>query len=179
MELNETAAALIYVLFFAAFLTIVLAQNMWFKVTVTGLDTLSELEVNLANEFFQSPCFTAKDEYGGLLLNTLSATALDEATTPQDMPTTKAPDEEIYYAETISKDCVDTKEYYYYIEIYEPESPNHRWIFGTSPRLLYLIPSKWTTGKKVALLKRGSNTVAVNVLYGFGTTEAEPFGGTV
>ncbi len=179
MEINEAVSSLMYIIFFAGFLTIVFAQNIWFNTTVTGLDVVGDFEIDLANEFIQSPCFIAKDAQGLTRLNTLDADALDDATNAITITNRDSVTYDTNHAELLDKICLDTKEYYYYIEIYDSGEPTPQWIFGNSSELYYVFPEGWFGETRTALIKKGKITTPAIIKYGFGTRKPVKYEGVL
>ena len=179
MELEESVASIWYIFLFAVFLTIIWSQSEGFKTTITGLETLSEFQTDMVNDFIYSPCFIAKNKQGNNLHGVFDADLLDSHTEQKllseiiSLPAGQT-DYTINYAPTVTN-CTNTKDTYYFYEIREKENPNARWIFGNSSKLGFLFDEKtWTHNKKPISIKRGDTISSGVIVYGFSKNPPKP-----
>ena len=171
MELEDAIASLWYIFLFAMFLFICVSQSQWLKTTIIGLDTLSEFQTDLVNDFIYSPCFIAKNKQGNNLHGVFDADLLDSRTTKKtfseiiDLPKTTA-DFTINYAPTITN-CVNTKNNYYFYEVREKIGSKTNWVFGNGSILGFTYDKTWTLNKKPISIKRGNTISSGTIIYGF------------
>ncbi|NOR85591.1 hypothetical protein GQ473_05735 [archaeon] len=172
MELEESVATIFYIFLFAAFITITHSQSDWFKTTVTGLDTLSEFQTDLVNDFVYSSCFIATNNQGNNIHGVFDTDLLDKHTEKKLISeiielAPLSTDYTIHYAPTVD-DCVNTKDNFYFYEVREKEGPKTQWIFGSSEKLGFGYDKKtWTFGKKPISIKRGNIISSGIIRYGF------------
>ena len=171
MEFEESIGSIFYMFLFAVFLTVAGSQSKLFQTTVTGLDTLSEFQTDLINDFTYSPCFVAKNKQGNNIHGVFDTDLLDDHTTRKKISeiVTNPPmslDYPINYAPTTSN-CLNTKDNYYYYEIRENATQKTIWLFGNGSRLGFTYDKTWTHGKKPITIKRDDITSSGIIIYGF------------